>query len=311
MSIKFHFINCLPVLLLKVPERYIIRIEKLVQQKATISVHHFCSSLVMASLYDNIVSIPPLWLLAVCLTVASFAYVLYLRYLHPLASIPGPFWASLSRLWMAKHAWDGDMNVTMIELHKKYGPLVRTAPDEVSISDTDAIKKIYGAGTKFRKSDWYSVWQGHRTFDLFAERNERLHGEQRRLVSRAYSMDALKDLEPYVEKALAVFFEKMKEREGEVIDMGNWVQLFAFGETRLSAIMQAFSADLHRRGWRGDVQQAIRLHGRWSRRRNVRTNRGRSKIGRLDRAASSLVRDSPRIPCSSPRLTWFLQVLDT
>lgn len=72
--------------------------------------------------------------------------------------------------------------------------------------------------------------QGHRKFDLFAERDEKKHGEQRRLVSRPYSMDALRDLEPYVDKAVEVFLENMSQREGQIIDMGNWVQLFAFGE---------------------------------------------------------------------------------
>ena len=128
------------------------------------------------------------------------------------------------------------MNVTMIKLHNKFGPLVRTGPSEVSVSDLAAIKSIYGAGTKFRKSDWYSVWQGHRKFDLFAERNERLHGEQRRLVSRAYSMEALKDLEPYVDNAIEVFLDNMNRRQGEVVDMGNWVQLFAFGNKLLKVV---------------------------------------------------------------------------
>ena len=34
-------------------------------------------------------------------------YVVYQRFFHPLASIAGPSWASLTRLWMAKHSWDG------------------------------------------------------------------------------------------------------------------------------------------------------------------------------------------------------------
>ena len=122
------------------------------------------------------------------------------------------------------------MNRTMMKLHDQYGPLVRTGPNEVSVSDVGAIKQMYRAGTKFQKSDWYSVWQGHRKFDLFAERNEKLHGEQRRMVSSAYSMEALKDLEPFVDTAIEVFMDCMKQREGQIIDMGNWVQLFAFGK---------------------------------------------------------------------------------
>ncbi|KAK3678025.1 hypothetical protein LTR78_002120 [Recurvomyces mirabilis] len=114
---------------------------------------------------------PPLVLFAT-LIILPLAYSIYQRRFHPLAGIPGPLWASLTRLWMTKHSWDGDMNVVMIELHRKHGSLVRTGPSEVSVSDLSAIKQIYGAGTKFRKSEWYSVWQGHRKFDLFGERNE-------------------------------------------------------------------------------------------------------------------------------------------
>ncbi|KAK4980787.1 hypothetical protein LTR66_010359 [Elasticomyces elasticus] len=120
------------------------------------------------------------------------------------------------------------MNTTMIALHQKHGPLVRTGPNEVSVADPNAIKSIYGAGTKFRKSDWYSVWQGHRKFDIFAERNEKVHGTQRRLISRPYAMESLKELEPYVDDAVDRFMGHMKDREGETVDMGKWVQLFAF-----------------------------------------------------------------------------------
>ncbi|KAL2356702.1 cytochrome P450 [Cryomyces antarcticus] len=160
--------------------------------------------------------------------VVFLLYAVYQQLLHPLANVPGPFWASISRLWITKHSWDGDMHRTMISLHNKFGKLVRTGPNEVSVSDLTAIKKIYGAGTKFRKSPWYSVWQGHRKFDLFAERDERLHGNQRRLISRAYAMESLKDLEPYVDDSVKHFLGKMDEQQGRSVDMGSWVQLFAF-----------------------------------------------------------------------------------
>lgn len=169
-------------------------------------------------------------LLFPALVAVIFSYIIYNRFFHPLSSIPGPFTASFTRLWLARHAWNGDMNTTMILLHAQHGPLIRTGPNEVSVSDLTAVKTIYAPGTKFYKSNWYSVWQGHRKFDLFAERNEKIHGEQRRLVSRAYSMEALKDLEPHVDEAVRVFLEKMGEKQGGVVNMGNWVQLFAFGK---------------------------------------------------------------------------------
>lgn len=125
------------------------------------------------------------------------------------------------------------MHRQMIALHEKHGYLVRIGPNEVSVSDPAAIKTIYGAGSKFVKSDWYSVWQGRRKFDLFAERDEKIHGAQRRLVSRAYAMETLLDLEPYVDATTERLFAAFNERAGQVIDFGNWVQLFAFGRSPL------------------------------------------------------------------------------
>lgn len=87
-----------------------------------------------------------------------------------------------------------------------------------------------GAGSKFRKSDWYSVWQGRRKFDLFPESDDAIHAAQRRLVSRPYAMSTLKELEPYVDSAIHVLFDKLNEMVGQTVDMGNWVQLYAFGK---------------------------------------------------------------------------------
>ena len=206
----------------------------------------------------------------------SLAYV-YL-FGGPLGKIPGPFTAALSRLWMIFHSWNGDMHRTMINLHKKHGKLVRTGPNEVSVSDLSAIRTIYGeitwmlgaaskdvlnvnvgAGTKFTKSDWYSVWQGHRKFDLFAERNEKVHGSQRRLVSRIYSMDSLKDLEKYVDDAILHFLSKMGHMGGQSVDMGLWVQLFAFGKSALLILMPA--TETSRCHWGSDLFETFWLYG--------------------------------------------------
>lgn len=207
--------------------------------------------------------------------VATASWVFYQRFFSPLAKVPGPFLASISRIWITKHSWDGDMNRVMIQLHEKYGNLVRTGPNEVSVALLPAIKKIYGAGSKFRKSDWYSVWQGHRKFDLFAERDEGIHASQRRLVSSAYSMTSLKDLEVYVDDAVNVFMARMKEMQGQTIDMGKWTQLFAFdviGELTFSkrfgfldsgeddGSMAAIKRALHSAAWIGQVPALYWIH---------------------------------------------------
>jgi hypothetical protein len=52
----------------------------------------------------------PFFIFPLAVLLSSFIYVVYQRFFHPLASIPGPFSASLSRLWMTKHSWDGIMS---------------------------------------------------------------------------------------------------------------------------------------------------------------------------------------------------------
>lgn len=77
----------------------------------------------------------------------------------PLRSIPGPFAARFSSLWYLKQASEAKFEKLNIDLHRKYGSIVRITPDHYSIDDPAAVKAIYGIGTKFSKSDWYYGWQ--------------------------------------------------------------------------------------------------------------------------------------------------------
>lgn len=49
-------------------------------------------------------------------------------------------------------------------------------------------------------------------------------------MSRIYSMESLKDLEKYVDNAVAHFMTIMQTRQNQDTNMGLFVQLFAFGE---------------------------------------------------------------------------------
>lgn len=48
-------------------------------------------------------------------------WIVYCRLLHPLRSIPGPFFASISRAWIVFSTAKGDMELTQRALHRKYG----------------------------------------------------------------------------------------------------------------------------------------------------------------------------------------------
>lgn len=93
-------------------------------------------------------SLPGLNFVQLCsllLVLLSALYAAYQTYFSALAEIPAPSGASLSRLWMVKHAWQGDMHRQLINLHSKYGKLVRIGPNELSVADLKAIKTVYGS----------------------------------------------------------------------------------------------------------------------------------------------------------------------
>lgn len=114
-----------------------------------------------------------LFLVAAGLPLYCVGWIIYARFFHPYSNIPGPFLASVSRTWIAIHALKGDLEYVQRELHKRYGlssvdssicktvpqerlltspgPIIRIAPNEVSISDTNAIKVIYAANGDFTK----------------------------------------------------------------------------------------------------------------------------------------------------------------
>ena len=76
---------------------------------------------------------------------AVIVLVSWVSYLNdPLRSIPGPFWARWSPAWLVYWARDGTMHRKMISMHEKYGGLVRTAPNEVSFSNPEYLKVVYG-----------------------------------------------------------------------------------------------------------------------------------------------------------------------
>lgn len=76
-------------------------------------------------------------------------------FFSPLSDIPGPFLASLTRLWHLYRIVKGRVSQDTLELHDKYGPFVRIGPDEVSVSHADAPKQLLL--NTLHKGYWYNV----------------------------------------------------------------------------------------------------------------------------------------------------------
>lgn len=87
---------------------------------------------------------------------AAFAFILYIfRQRMKQSRIPGPFLASLTNFPRMRWSYSGRAHEIHIELHKKYGKLVRLGPNCISVGDALAIPQIYGTGANFPKVSVY------------------------------------------------------------------------------------------------------------------------------------------------------------
>ena len=84
------------------------------------------------------------------LVVAVCSKVVYNVFLHPLRRIPGPLAARATEFWRTRRYALGKWHDDILELHEKFGPVVRIAPNEVSFVDKAALVQVYGhsSGTK-------------------------------------------------------------------------------------------------------------------------------------------------------------------
>lgn len=92
---------------------------------------------------------PGNWVYGVGLLVSWIIF--YRLLLHPLAGVPGPFVARFTGLWRTRRYFKGTWFDDILELHQKYGKVVRIAPNEVSFVDGEALKRLYGHGKPCKK----------------------------------------------------------------------------------------------------------------------------------------------------------------
>lgn len=83
-----------------------------------------------------------LWF-ALALGLWIFLSKLYQAYASPLRDVQGPWLARFTRFWYARSTYSRQGHKINMDLHKKYGPIVRIAPNEYSIDDLEASKIIY------------------------------------------------------------------------------------------------------------------------------------------------------------------------
>ncbi|PLN82356.1 pisatin demethylase [Aspergillus taichungensis] len=156
----------------------------------------------------------PILLLTVVTVVVHRLY----GFIHdPLRRVPGPWLARFTRLWELVQIRRGHFEQVNIDLHRRYGPVVRVTPGRYSIASPAAVPKIYNNGSGFSKARWYHAF-GHPEdpqADMFFIIDQQRHAAHRRKVAAMYSMTSAVSYEPFIDACTAILIPQ-------------WMQYYAF-----------------------------------------------------------------------------------
>jgi hypothetical protein len=86
-------------------------------------------------------------------------HILYKRLNSPLLRIPGPLHTVFTDLYLMYQEFSSNRRLYIHDLHKKYGPVVRLGPNEISFTSLEAVKEIYSSGgSGYDKTEFYTLF---------------------------------------------------------------------------------------------------------------------------------------------------------
>ncbi|KAK3939376.1 Isotrichodermin C-15 hydroxylase [Diplogelasinospora grovesii] len=161
-------------------------------------------------------------------------YVVYNLLLHPLAGYPGPMLMRATRATFCYHHMRGTLPFYMLELHKKYGRVVRIAPNELAFADPQAWKDIMGhrttPGEEMEKWDqFYRPIKDIPTDIVNASRDE--HALLRRTLAHGFSDRSMREQQPIIKGYIDLLIRKLRENcenGKKTVNMAAWYNYTTF-----------------------------------------------------------------------------------
>ncbi|KAE8316593.1 cytochrome P450 [Aspergillus transmontanensis] len=176
----------------------------------------------------------PSWTLALTFPIIAIAVLgIYRRWLHPLASIPGPFLATVTNWHQGWRFMKGGSHEYYLCLHDEYGtnfktskentrwrPVVRYGPDSVMINDPYFLPQIFHR--RAEKTSFYANNPGLFGVQDYQDLLDIKHG-----LAAAFSMASMKAYEPQVDRSLLVLLDGLKDSEAS-IPLDEWIGWFTY-----------------------------------------------------------------------------------
>ena len=131
-----------------------------------------------------------LWYSLISVSIAIVLYFLiYPAFFSPLSKLAIPNADPLAKytpLWILWRRFTKRENKTPYEAHKKLGPIIRVAPNEISVNSLEGLRVIYGGN--FDKHAWYpNVFSNYFIDSTFCTVKPEPHRERKRMFANVYS----------------------------------------------------------------------------------------------------------------------------
>ncbi|KAJ5682561.1 hypothetical protein N7462_005726 [Penicillium macrosclerotiorum] len=178
----------------------------------------------------SLVTVTNIFLSLIAYVVLKFVFqIVHYRFFHPLAKFPGPFWASVTRLWIAKQNLQETEYLTVYNLAKEYGPVVRITPTLLLVSDHTKLPEIYHRNAD--KTGHYITGSFGETESLFNMRAHKTHAVFRKHIAGSYSFTNIKKMEQLVDMRIEEWNTKLDEtfaKTGKPFDFAWWAVYMAY-----------------------------------------------------------------------------------
>ncbi|TLD33397.1 hypothetical protein PspLS_01571 [Pyricularia sp. CBS 133598] len=156
---------------------------------------------------------------------------IYNVFFHPLSKYPGPkLWAAY-RIPYVLTSTGGQIQYKLLELHCRYGDVVRVAPNELSYVRPDAWKQIMGH-RKHGEAENAKEPLNYMNFAdsiIGAGRQDHAHG--RRVLSHGFSAKRMLEQEPLIRKYIDLLFERLpmvSDGGSKPVDIVRWYNYTTF-----------------------------------------------------------------------------------
>ncbi|KAL2071881.1 hypothetical protein VTL71DRAFT_13116 [Oculimacula yallundae] len=152
--------------------------------------------------------------------------------LHPLAKFPGPTMYGASILPTYYDLCRGNSASRTLELHEKYGPIVRMTPNDLSFNSSQAWRDIYGyrkGGKHLERDPRFFYTDPSRAQNIIGA-NEKNHARLRRVMIHAFSESALQEQEPIVTKYCDLLISRLHSQmeAKQIVDIAAWLNFTSF-----------------------------------------------------------------------------------